>query len=109
MNAEVLQIFWPFGIFIIMLSIIGIYCVLITYNLIRALLGLEIVIKAVTLLLVLSGYVTDHSALAQSLVITLIVIEAVAITVAVGIVLGIHNYNNTLDTRRLIEKYDDNK
>jgi len=109
MSTESLQIFWPFAIFVIMLFIIGIYYVLATYNLIRALLGLEILIKGITLLLVVAGYVTGHVALAQSLVITLIVIEVVAITVAVGIVLGIHSHTNSLDARNLLEKHDDNK
>jgi len=104
MSTESLQIFWPFGIFVIILFIIGIYYVLATYNLIRALLGLEILIKGITLLLVVAGYVTGHVALAQSLVITLIVIEVVAITVAVGIVLGIHGHTNSLDSRNLLEK-----
>ncbi len=104
MNIEALQIFWPFSIFVIMLFVIGIYYVLATYNLIRALLGLEIMIKAITLLLIVAGYVSGHVALAQSLVITLIVIEVVAITVSVGIVLGIHSHTNSLDTRNLLEK-----
>lgn len=87
--------------FAIMLFVIGIYCVLATRNLIRALIGLEILIKAVTFLIIAAGYMTGHEALAQSLVITLIVIEVVVITVAVGVVLGIHSYNNSLDARNI--------
>jgi NADH:ubiquinone oxidoreductase subunit K len=103
MSIEALQIFWPFGLFVIMLFIIGIYCILITFNLIRALLGVEILIKAVTLLIIIAGYVSGHTALAQAIVITLIVVEAVSIAVAVGIVLGIHGHNNSLDARRLLD------
>jgi multisubunit Na+/H+ antiporter MnhC subunit len=100
-NPQVLDLFWPYGFFMIMLFVIGIYCVLATFNLMRALIGLEILIKAVTLLLVVAGYITQHEALAQSLVITLIVIEAVIMTVAVGVVLGIHSHNNSLDVRKI--------
>ena len=64
------------GLFVVLLFVIGIYCVLLTYNLIRALIGLEILVKAVTLLLVVAGYVSGREALAQSLVITLIVITS---------------------------------
>lgn len=103
MNIEALQMFWPFSLFVIMLFIIGIYCLSITFNLIRALLGVEILIKAVTLLIVIVGFVSGHTALAQALVISLIVVEAVAITVAVGIVLGIHGHNNSLDTREILD------
>jgi len=84
-----------------MFFVIGIYCVLMTYNLIRVLIGLEILIKAVTLLIVVVGYVTGHEALTQSLVITLIVIEVVLVTAAVGIVLGIRGYHNSLDVRKI--------
>ncbi|MDD5005435.1 MAG: NADH-quinone oxidoreductase subunit K [Candidatus Omnitrophica bacterium] len=101
MNTEVMRLFWSYGLFISILCIIGFYCILVTYNLIRALVGLEILIKAATLLIIVAGYITGHEALAQSLVITLIVIEAVVITVAVGIVLGIRSHNNSLDARKI--------
>ena len=101
MNSEALQLFWSFGPFVILLSVIGIYCILVTYNLLRALIGVEILIKAVTLLIVVVGYVTGHAALAQALIITLIVIEVVVIAVAVGIALGLHRHNDSLDIRKL--------
>lgn len=84
-----------------MLLVIGVYCVLMTLNLLRALIGLEILIKAVTLLIIVVGYITHHEALAQSLVITLIVIEVVVVTVAVGVVMGIHKFNHSLDVRKI--------
>ena len=51
------------------------------------LIGLEILTKAVTLLIIVGGYVTGQMALAQALAITLIVIEVVVIVVAAGIVI----------------------
>lgn len=101
MIASATSLFWLYGLFIIILSVIGIYCVLVTYNLIRALIGLEILVKGSTLLIIIIGHITNHQALAQSLVITLIVVEAVVITVSVGIVLGIHSYNGSLDLRKI--------
>lgn len=101
MNLEALNLFWTFSIFIILLFIIGIYAIIFTRNLVRALIGLEILIKAVTLLMIVVGYVTGRTALLQALVITLIVIEVVMITVAIGVVLGIHTKNNSLDTRHI--------
>lgn len=101
MTSESLQLFLPFSLFAIMLFIVGIYCTLITYNLIRALIGLEILMKAVTLLIIAAGHVTNHMALAQSLVISLIVVEVVVIAVSVGIVLNVHRHNNSLDVRNL--------
>ena len=101
MHAESLQLLWPFLIFVSMLLVIGIYCLFATLNLIRALIGVEILIKAVTLLLIVVGYITDHTALTQALVITLIVIEAVIMAVSVGVVLGIHTHKKSLDIRNI--------
>jgi NADH-quinone oxidoreductase subunit K len=100
-SAGITNLFWTYGIFVIMLSVVGLYCVIVTHNLIRVLIGLEILIKAVTLLIIAAGYITSHEALAQSLVITLIVIEVVMITVAVGMVIGIRSFNDSLDARKI--------
>ena len=101
MSIELLQILWSFGIFIVILAVIGLYCLLATYNLIRALIGLEIMIKAATLLVIVVGYVTGRTALTQALVVTFITIEVVVMAVAIGVVLGIRHYNNSLDTRKI--------
>jgi len=100
-SNEVMNLFFCYGFFVAMLFVIGIYCVLATFNLVRALIGLEILIKAVTLFLIAVGYITGHEALAQSLVITLIVIEVVVITISVAVVVGIHSYNKSLDVRKI--------
>ena len=88
-------------IFIILLFVIGFYCMLASFNLIRVLIGVEILIKAVTLMIIIVGFNTGHLALAQSLVITVIVIEVVVVTIAVGVVLGIHRHTNSLDARNI--------
>jgi NADH:ubiquinone oxidoreductase subunit K len=100
-NIEMMHLFWSFGIFIIVVAVIGMYCVLVSFNLIRALIGLELLIKAVTLLIIVAGYITSHEALAQSLAITLIIIEVVVITVSVGVVMGIHRHDDSLDARKI--------
>ena len=81
--------------------IIGIYGLLVTFNLIRAIIGLELLTKSVTLFLILAGYVTGQTGLAQALAITLIVIEVVVIAVAVGIVLCVFRHNRTIDAQLL--------
>lgn len=77
------------------------YCLLATRNLIRILIGLEIMTKGVTLLLAFAGYLTGETALAQTFIITLIIIEVVVAVVAVGIAVGAFKHNNTLDVRKL--------
>jgi len=101
MSLESVPLFWYFSIAVILLVVIGIYCVIASYNLIRVLIGVEILIKAVTLLIVAVGFVSGHTALAQSLVITLIVVEVVFITVAIGVVIGIERHHDSLDVRKI--------
>ena len=91
------QLFWMFSIGAILVFIIGIYCILVTANLIRALIGLELLTKAVTLFLILAGYVTGRTGLAQALAVTLIVIEVVVIAVAIGVILCVFRHNKTID------------
>ena len=101
MNDSLYQLLPLFGLFIVLLFIIGLYCVLVTRNFIRVLIGLEILTKAVTLLIILAGYVSGHVALAQSLAITLIIIEVVVIVVAAGVIIAVYKQNKSLDVTLL--------
>ena len=101
MSGDVLGLFWIFVIFIIMLCSVGFYCILVTRNMIRVLIGLEILIKAVTLLFVIIGYITKQTALAQAFVITMIVVEVVIIVVAGGVILSVYRHDESLDVRNL--------
>jgi NADH:ubiquinone oxidoreductase subunit K len=85
----------------IVLFVIGVYCILATQNLVRALIGIEVLMKAVTLLIIIAGYASGRTSLAQALVITLIVVETVIIAVAMGIVLSIYKHTKSLDTENL--------
>jgi multisubunit Na+/H+ antiporter MnhC subunit len=101
MNSEPSQLFTIFGIGAVLLLIIGLYCVIATRNLIRAVIGLVLLTKSVTLLLIVAGNVVRQTALAQALVITVIVVEVVVVTVAVGIILRLYQHNRSLDTTLL--------
>jgi multisubunit Na+/H+ antiporter MnhC subunit len=85
----------------ILMTVAALYCILASRNLIRILIGLELLTKAVTLLLAVAGYVTGRMAVVQTFIITLIVIEVVVIAVAAGVVLGVHRHNQDLDPRKL--------
>ena len=86
-------------IIVLLLFMIGFYCLLATFNLIRVLIALELMIKAVTLLIIYAGSQGQHPALSQAMVITLIVIEVVVMVVAAGVVLGLHHYHDSLNTK----------
>jgi multisubunit Na+/H+ antiporter MnhC subunit len=82
---------------IIVLFAAGLYCILVTRNLMRVLIGLELLTKAVTLLLIVAGYAVGKTALAQTIVITLIMIEVVVIAVMAGVILSIYRHTGSLD------------
>ena len=103
MITEHIPLFCLFGIGVVLTVIVGMYCLLTTRNLIRALIGLEVLTKGVTLLIILTGYVSNQIALAQSLAITLIVIEVAVIVVAVSIVLCIYRRTAGIDARSIRE------
>ena len=101
MTIETSQLIRLYIVFLPLIFIAGFFCIINTRNLIRTLLGLEILTKAVTLMLAFAGYLTGRTALSQALIITLIVVEVVVIAVAAGIVLNIFKHYKSLDARNL--------
>ena len=88
---------------VVLLSVTALYCILVSRNLIRILIGVELLTKAATLLLVLAGQLSNRVALAQAYIITLIVIEVVVIAIAAGVVINAFRKTGTLDLRTLQE------
>jgi NADH-quinone oxidoreductase subunit K len=89
----------PFWLVIGLLLVTGLYVVLVTRNLLRLLMGLEILTKAATLMLVVVGWGTGRMDLAQAFVLTLIVVEVVVIAVAAGLVYAVWLRHGSLDVR----------
>jgi len=86
---------------IVLVAAAGLYYLLVTTSLIRAVIGLELVTKSITLGLILAGRLTGKVGLGQALAITLIVVEVVVLVVAVGLILLAHQHTNKVDTRGL--------
>ncbi len=104
MNANVwVQNFWLFAMAAALIFATGVYCLVASRSLIRILIGTELLTKAVTLLLVLAGAVTGRMSQMQALVITLIVVEVVAITIAAGLVVGAWRQHGTVDAKALTQ------
>lgn len=95
------QLFGLYSVFVVLVFACGAYCILRTANLVRAVIGVEIMIKAATLLIILAGRLSGNSGLAQSIVITLIVIEVVFMVVAGGLILAIFRTHGSIDTHNL--------
>jgi len=94
-------LFWVFGIFVVLVAVCGFYCIIVTRNFIRTLIGVELLTKAVTLLIVVCGYVSGRAVISQSLAITVIVVEDVIIAVAAGIVFGIFKNIGSLNVTKM--------
>jgi len=96
-----LHLLWTAGAFVVMLLVIGFYCILVSRNLIRILIGLEILAKAITLSIIAVGYATKNTALSQALAITVIIIEVFVIAIAAGLVINIYQKHDSLSTENL--------
>jgi NADH-quinone oxidoreductase subunit K len=100
-NGTDLHLLWTAGIFVVMLLVIGFYCILVSRNLIRILIGLEVLAKAITLGIVAVGYATKNTGLSQALAITVIIIEVFVIAVAAGLVINIYRKHDSLSADNL--------
>lgn len=87
--TEARMIYDAYMLFSILVLVCGIYCVLVSRNLVRTLIGLELLTKSVTLMIIVAGHVTGRMALAQAMVITLIVVEVQVIAVAAGLIVSL--------------------
>ncbi|MCE1248503.1 MAG: NADH-quinone oxidoreductase subunit K [Firmicutes bacterium] len=101
MSKDAASLFWLYNTFVILVFLCGIYLVAVTKNLIKVLIGLELLTKAATLLIIVAGYSTGHIATAQALIINLIVVEVVVIAVAAGVVLSIRKKYGSLNVKNI--------
>ena len=95
-SAEILTMM---GAGAILVMITGFFSVVMSDNLIRALIGVEILTKSVTLLIIVAGGVTGQMPLAQAIVITVIIIEVALTVVAVGVVLCLFRHEKSVDAK----------
>ncbi len=83
------------------LLFIGIYCLLAMRNLIKLFIGVEIISKAVSLIIVATGFAKKNILIAQSLVVTFIVVEVSLVATALAIIVNLYRHTKSLDIRKL--------
>lgn len=86
---------------IVILLITGIYTLVVSRNLLRMLIGFEIMSKGVTLAIITAGSVNGKIVLSQTLAITVIVVEVVFIAIALAILMLAWRRNKSLNVRKL--------
>jgi len=79
----------------------GCWCLIRTYHMLKITIGIEVMVKAVTMFLMLAGRVSGRVALAQSFVITVMVIEVVVAVVGIGTAVGLFRKYGSMDVRNL--------
>jgi len=84
-----------------LLSVVGVYCLVVTRNLIRVILAIEVLTKAATLLMIGAGYANGQMATAQDYVITIIVVEVMLLVIAVGILFRLYRKTGSINVDRI--------
>jgi NADH-quinone oxidoreductase subunit K len=86
-------------VLIIVLLGIGIYCLISRRNLIQLIIGIEIIAKAICLSFILAGHLQGNEQIAQAIVITIIVIEAITAAVVMSLIVAAYRRTGSLDIR----------
>jgi NADH-quinone oxidoreductase subunit K len=97
MSKEVLLLFGC-GLLIMML---GVYMLILYRNLLRLIIGVEVVAKGVTLLFLAAGVYRHDIGFIQSLIVTFIIVETVLAAIMLALVVGVHRIYKSLDIRNL--------
>lgn len=79
----------------------GFFCLIRTRNVLRVIIGIEVSMKAVTLILAFAGWINGAYDLMQSFIITMIVIEVVIAVVAAGIAISVYRKTGSLNIRKI--------
>lgn len=93
----------PLIIFIAVLGLlgVGIYCLLITRNMIRIVVGLQILTKGAMLALILVGNMRGQQSLGQSMALTVIVADTIIAVIGLALAVQVKRRIGTLDLNDL--------
>jgi len=83
------------------LFLIGLFCLLTRRSVIKQVIGLKIMLQGVTLALIHTGYVLGDSRLAQSMVVSALIVETVVIAVAIALIVNVFEFEPSGDVDRL--------
>jgi multisubunit Na+/H+ antiporter MnhC subunit len=83
---------------------VGLMCLIARANLVKMVIGLEILGKGVSLVFVTAGYLNGNVGVSQAVVFTLIIIEAVVAGVALALVILAKRTWGTLDIASITRK-----
>lgn len=85
----------------VLMILAGCFCLARSHHLLRILIGIEIAMKAVTLLIVFAGFVSGEDTLAEVYAVTIICLEVVMMVTAAGIAINLFRKYGSMDIRNL--------
>lgn len=80
---------------------VGFYALLASRNLIKVVIGLQILVKAAVLALMLAGLANGQMQVAQSLAITVIVADTVVAVIGMALAVQVRRRTGSMDVKRL--------
>jgi NADH:ubiquinone oxidoreductase subunit K len=80
----------------LVLFLLGLYCVLSKRNLIKIVIGIEVMNKAVILNFITAGYYQNNLSIAQAIVVTVILIDAVVVAVLFALIVNVFRHNKSI-------------
>jgi NADH:ubiquinone oxidoreductase subunit K len=86
---------------IVLLLGIGIYALLVSRHLIKVMIALQIMVKAALLALIVAGDAVGRVELAQSIALTVIVVDTIAAVLGLALIVQIKRHTGVLDTAEL--------
>lgn len=91
---------WSMAAVVILLGI-GLYALLVSRHLIKAIIALQIMVKSAILALVIAGEAVGRIQLAQSIALTVIVVDTIVAVLALALVVQIKRRTGVLDAADL--------
>ncbi|MEW6013391.1 MAG: NADH-quinone oxidoreductase subunit NuoK [Elusimicrobiales bacterium] len=88
--------------FISILFFIGAYCMVVSKNIIKLLIGFEIISKSALIAVITAGLATNNINLAQNIIIVMILVEAVVIASGLALVVKYYRLNQSIDITKII-------
>lgn len=74
------------------LFLIGLFCLLTRRNTIKQVIGLKIMLQGVTLSLVHAGYLLGDTRLAETMVISALVVETIVVAIALALIVNVFRH-----------------
>lgn len=87
----------------VLLMAVGLYGLLVSRHLIKVVIALQIMVKGAMLAIIVAGTAVGQTNLAQSIALTVIVVDTIAAVLALALIVQIKRHTGTLDAAELAQ------